>query len=69
MKNNVRNSLMSIAGKILIGKRVLIEAVNDELMNIAQVEHSRHRSFNNFIVMHSLLLPFIASLKRNPQLM
>ena len=23
--------------------------VNDELKNIAQIEHSRHRSFNNFI--------------------
>ena len=30
-------------------KRALIETVNDELKNIAQMEHSRHRSFNNFI--------------------
>ena len=30
-------------------KRSLIETVNDELKNIAQIEHSRHRSFNNFI--------------------
>ena len=29
--------------------RVLIETVNDELKNIAQIEHSRHRSFNNFM--------------------
>ncbi len=35
--------------KILIRKRALIETVNDELKNIAQIEHSRHRSFNNFI--------------------
>jgi len=27
-----------------------IETVNDELKNIAQVEHSRHRSFDNFMV-------------------
>lgn len=40
---------MSIADKILIGKRALIETVNDELKNIAQIEHSRHRSFNNFV--------------------
>lgn len=32
-----------------ICKRALIETVNDELKNIAQIEHSRHRSFNNFI--------------------
>lgn len=48
-KNNMRNSLMSMAAKILIRKRVLIETVNDELKNIAQLEHSRHRSFNNFV--------------------
>ena len=40
---------MSIADKILLKKRALIETVNDELKNIAQIEHSRHRSFNNFI--------------------
>lgn len=36
-------------GKILLRKRALIEMVNDELKNIAQIEHSIHRSFNNFI--------------------
>ncbi len=40
---------MSDADKILLRKRALIETVNDELKNIAQIEHSRHRSFNNFI--------------------
>ena len=45
----VKNSPMSIADKILLKKRALIETVNDELKNIAQIEHSRHRSFNNFI--------------------
>lgn len=37
------------ADKILLRKRALIETVNDELKNIAQIEHSRHRSFSNFI--------------------
>ena len=49
VKNNMRNSLTSIADKILLRKRALIETVNDELKNIAQIEHSRHRSFSNFI--------------------
>ena len=48
VKNNMRNSLMSIADKILLRKRALIEMVNDELKNIAQIEHSRHRSFRKF---------------------
>jgi hypothetical protein len=27
----------------------LIESVNDELKNICQIEHTRHRCFTNFI--------------------
>lgn len=49
VRNNMRNSLMTVADKILLRKRALIETVNDELKNIAQIEHSRYRSFNNFI--------------------
>lgn len=49
VKNNMKNSLMSIADKILLRKRALIETINDELNYIAQIEHSRHRFFNNFI--------------------
>ena len=32
------------------GYRCFIETVNDGFKNIAQVEHSRHRCFDNFIV-------------------
>lgn len=49
VKNKMNNSLMSIVDKILLRKRALIETVNDKLKNIAQIEHSWHRSFNNFI--------------------
>ena len=50
VKSNMKNCLMSVSDKILLRKRAVIESVNDELKNIAQLEHSRHRSFNNFIV-------------------
>ena len=40
---------MSMADKILLRKRSVIETVNDELKNICQLEHSRHRSFANFL--------------------
>lgn len=30
-------------------KRALIETVNDELKDIAQIKHSRHCSFNKFV--------------------
>jgi hypothetical protein len=45
----MKNSLMSMADKILLRKRSVIETVNDELKNICQVEHSRHRSVANFM--------------------
>lgn len=45
----MKNSLMSVAGKILLRKRTLIETINDELKNIARIEPSGHRSFDNFI--------------------
>lgn len=51
VRNNMKNMLIMCAeDKILLRKRAVIETVNDELKNIAQIEHSRHRSFNSFIV-------------------
>lgn len=49
IRNNMKNSLMSLQDKILLRKRSVIETVNDELKNICQLEHSRHRSFANFM--------------------
>ncbi len=49
IRNNMKNTLMELKDKILLRKRSVIETVNDELKNICQVEHSRHRSFANFI--------------------
>ena len=40
---------MTMNNKIVHRKRSVIETVNDELKNICQIEHSRHRSFANFI--------------------
>ena len=50
LKNNMKGGLMSVSDRLLLRKRAIIETVNDELKNIAQVEHSRHRSLDNFIV-------------------
>jgi len=49
IKKNMKNSLMLLQDKIALRKRALIETVNDELKNICQVEHTRHRSFDNFV--------------------
>jgi hypothetical protein len=49
IRNNMKNSLMTMRDKILLRKRSVIETINDQLKNIAQAEHSQHRSFGNFI--------------------
>lgn len=49
LKSNMKGALMSVSDRLLLRKRAIIETVNDELKNIAQVEHSRHRCFDNFI--------------------
>ena len=49
IRNNMKNVMMTMRDKILLRKRSVIETINDQLKNIAQAEHSRHRSFGNFI--------------------
>ena len=49
IKNNMKNVLMTMRDKILLRKRSVIETINEQLKNICQAEHSRHRSFGNFI--------------------
>lgn len=49
IRNNMKNVLMELKDKILLRKRSVIETVNDELKNMCQIEHSRHRSFSGFI--------------------
>jgi hypothetical protein len=50
LKSNMKNKLMPLIDKILLRKRALIETVNDQLKNISQIEHTRHRSIWNFMV-------------------
>jgi hypothetical protein len=44
------NHLIPLIDKILLRKRALIETIHDQLKNICQIEHSRHRSVNTFMV-------------------
>jgi transposase len=50
IRKNMQNRLMPWIDKLLLRKRSIIETINDQLKNISQIEHSRHRSFTNFIV-------------------
>lgn len=49
IRNNMKNTLLELKDKILLRKRSVIETVNDELKNMCQIEHSRHRSCTNFL--------------------
>jgi Transposase DDE domain len=50
IKKNMKNRLLPWLDKLLLRKRAIIESVVDQLKNISQIEHTRHRSpINCFI--------------------
>ena len=49
-RKNMKNKLVELWEKLMLRKRSLIETVNDQLQNISQIVHSRHRSITNFLV-------------------
>ena len=69
----MKNVLMELKDTIFLRKRSVIETVNDELKNMCQIEHSRHRSFNGFIsntiaaLMAYSFFPKKPAIKFNPQ--
>jgi len=50
VRSNMKNMLMPLMDKLLLRKRSIIETIIDQLKNISQIEHSRHRSPINFLV-------------------
>jgi len=50
IRKNMKNRLVPLLDKVLLRKRAIIETVNDQLKNISQVAHTRHRSLNNCLV-------------------
>jgi len=57
-KSNMKNRLMCLGDRLLLRKRAIVESVIDQLKNISQIEHSRHRSPVNFMI--NLLAGLIA---------
>lgn len=49
LRSNMKNRLMEMEDKLLLRKRAIIETVNDQLKNISNIEHTRHRSLWNFL--------------------
>lgn len=62
LRANMNNQLMLLSDRLLLRRRVIIETIIDQLKNISQIEHSRHRSVTNFFV--NVLCGLIAYCRR-----
>lgn len=50
LRSNMKNQWMTMTDRILLRRRAIIETIIDQLKNISQIKHSRHRSITNFFV-------------------
>ena len=50
LKRNMKQRLMPLNDRLMLRKRSIIETIIDQLKNISQIEHSRHRSPVNCFV-------------------
>jgi transposase len=50
LRKNMPNRLIPLQDKLLLRRRNIIETINDQLKNISQIEHTRHRSLLNCLV-------------------
>ena len=48
LRANMKNRLIGLTDTLLLRKRAIVETIYDQLKNISQIEHTRHRSFRNF---------------------
>ena len=50
VRHNMKNRLLPLTDKLLLRKRAILETITDQLKNISQIAHTRHRSLTNFMV-------------------
>jgi len=50
VRKNMKAKVVSAFDKAMLAKRFIIETINDQLKNISQIEHSRHRSMHGFML-------------------
>lgn len=50
LKKGMKERLLPVFDKLMLRKRGIVESVVDQLKNISQIEHTRHRSVYNFFV-------------------
>ena len=49
IKKRMTNKLVPLMDRLLLQKRALVESIIDQLKNLCQIEHTRHRSPVNFL--------------------
>ena len=49
VRKNMKKKAIDFMDKVFLRKRAIIESVNDVLRNVCYIEHTRHRSVDNFI--------------------
>jgi hypothetical protein len=50
IRKNMKNQLIDVFDKLMLRKRAIVETICDQLKNVSQIEHTRHRSGINFLV-------------------
>jgi hypothetical protein len=50
VRQNMKEVSLADCDKLMLRKRAIVESVIDQLKNISQIEHTRHRSINNFLL-------------------
>ncbi len=50
VRKNMTSRVLSALDALLLRKRAIMETIFDQLKNISQIEHTRHRSPTNFLV-------------------
>ena len=68
LRKSMHNKLLPLADKLLLRKRAIIETINDQLKNIVQIEHTRHRSLVNAMVNSLAALVAYTHQPRKPSL-
>lgn len=50
VRKNMKAKALSLWDRAMLSRRFIIETINDQLKNISQIEHSRHRSSHGFML-------------------
>jgi IS5 family transposase len=50
VRKNMKNKILLLWDRAMLSRRYIIETINDQLKNISQIEHSRHRSVHGFML-------------------